>query len=100
MKTGCYPVDPKSGYTRQVLWIDKQEYRAWRADFYDRKDALLKTLVYSGYQQYRDRYWRPDLMAMVNHQTGKSTDLAWHHYEFGTGLVDAEFNRATLARAK
>ena len=95
-----YPVDPRSGYTRQVAWIDQQEYRTWRVDFYDRKNELLKTLTYSGYSQYVDRYWRPGFMAMVNHQTGKSTDLEWHRYDFRTGLKDAEFNRATLARAK
>jgi outer membrane lipoprotein-sorting protein len=27
-----YPVDRNSGYTRQVVWIDKQEYRPWKID--------------------------------------------------------------------
>ena len=46
-----YPVDPKSGYTRQVLWIDQAEYRVWKIDFYDRKDELLKTLSFEGYRK-------------------------------------------------
>ena len=95
-----YPVDPKSGYTRQVAWVDKAEYRTMKVDFYDRKDTLLKTLTYEGYQQYLDQYWRPDYMLMVNHQTGKSTELFWDNYEFQVGLEDSDFNRATLARAK
>ena len=37
------PVDPKSGYKRQIVWMDKSEYRVHKIDFYDRKDALLKT---------------------------------------------------------
>jgi outer membrane lipoprotein-sorting protein len=95
-----YPVDPKSGYTRQVAWIDKEEYRLLKVDFYDRKDAHLMTLTFSGYQRYVDRYWRPDRMEMVNHQTGKSTLLVWTDYRFRNGLADADFNRATLARAR
>ena len=95
-----YPTDPRSGYTRQVAWIDQQEYRLLKVDFYDRKDALLKTLVFKDYQQYLDRYWRPGRMEMVNHQTGKSTDLDWSNYNFRNGLSDADFNRATLARAR
>jgi hypothetical protein len=95
-----YPVDPRSGYTKQVVWIDQEEYRTWRVEFFDRKNEPLKTLSYSDYRRYLDQYWRPDFMAMVNHQTGKSTDLLWHTYEFRTGLTDAELNRATLARAK
>ena len=95
-----YPVDPKSGYTRQIVWIDQEEYRSWKIEYFDRKDALLKTLTYHDYQQYLGRYWRPDRMAMVNHQTGKSTDLLSENYEFGNGYVEADFDRASLARAR
>jgi predicted RND superfamily exporter protein/outer membrane lipoprotein-sorting protein len=95
-----YPNDTKSGYTRQVIWLDQQELRPWRIDFFDRKDSLLKTLTYSGYQQYVDRYWRPDRMEMINHQTGKSTLLLWENYEFRNGLAEGDFNRAALARAR
>jgi len=95
-----YPVDPKSGYTRQVVWLDQAEYRVLKVDFYDRKDSLLKTLTYTGYQQYLGQYWRADLMEMINHQTGKSTELAWSDYEFQLGLEERDFDRASLARAR
>lgn len=95
-----YPVDEKSGYTRQVVWIDTSEYRVQKVDFYDRKDALLKTLTYKAYQQYAEKYWRADEMFMVNHQTGKSTLLEWSNYDFGTGLTDSDFNKSSLARAR
>ena len=95
-----YPVDKKSGYTKQVVWIDQAEYRPQKVDFYDRKGALLKTLAYAGYQHYIDEYWRPDEMHMVNHQTGKSTVLLWGKYEFRTGLSDRDFDKNSLARAR
>ncbi|NIM01493.1 MAG: outer membrane lipoprotein-sorting protein [Acidobacteria bacterium] len=95
-----YPTDPKSGYTRQVTWRDQQEYRLHKIEFYDRKDSLLKTLTYTGYEQFLGQYWRPATMSMVNHQTGKSTVLNWTNYAFQSGLTDADFNRATLARAR
>jgi hypothetical protein len=37
---------------------------------------------------------------MVNHQTGKSTDLHWENYQFQIGLEDSDFNRAVLARTR
>ena len=95
-----YPAYKHSGYTRQVAWINKQEYRAEKIDFYDRKNTLLKTLTNSGYQKYLDKFWRPDVMHMVNHQTGKSTTLTWSNYQFKTGLTDKDFNRNSLKRAK
>ncbi len=95
-----YPVDKNSGYKRQVVWLDKQEYRPQRIEFYDRKNAKLKTLGYSGYRQYLDKYWRADEMFMENHQTGKSTRLIWRDYEFQTGLSDRDFNKNSLKRAR
>ena len=43
-----YPVDREnSGYSRQVSWLDKEEYRTRKVEYYDRKDAHLKTLTMS-----------------------------------------------------
>jgi outer membrane lipoprotein-sorting protein len=95
-----YPVDKNSGYTRQIVWIDKVEYRHLKIEFYDRKDELLKTLTSHGYQQYLDKYWRADKMEMVNHQTGKSTTLLWANYQFATGLTARDFDKNSLKRAR
>jgi len=95
-----YPVDPKSGYTRQIVWIDQAEYRAIKIDFYDRKDSLLKTLTFSGYQQYLDKYWRAESMNMVNHQTGKKTELIWTNYKFGNEYTERDFDQRSLKNAR
>lgn len=95
-----YPVDKKSGYTRQVVWIDKDEYRVFKVDFYDRKKTLLKTLTFEGYKQYLDKYWRPTAMEMVNHQSGKSTRLAFDDYQFANGFDESDFSRNSLAKAR
>lgn len=94
------PTYKHSGYTRQKVWIDKQHYRNMKVEFYDRKDSLLKTLTYHNYQQYLGKYWRPDRMEMVNHQTGKSTTLLWENYQFSTGKTDRDFDKASLKRAR
>ena len=95
-----YPEYEYSGYTRQVGWIDKAEYRVVKIEFYDRKNSLLKTLTYSGYQEYIGHYWRPDEMFMQNHQTGKSTLLKWSDYKFKTEVADRDFNPNALPRLR
>ncbi len=95
-----YPVDKNSGYTRQVTWIDKAHYRTLKVDYYDRKNAHLKTLNFHGYKLYLDKFWRADLMLMVNHISGKSTDLVWRDYQFQTGLADRDFTRNALQRTR
>ncbi|MFQ5589158.1 MAG: outer membrane lipoprotein-sorting protein, partial [Nitrospiria bacterium] len=94
------PVDPNSGYTRQEVWYDKQEYIPLKIVFYDRKNALLKTLTYTRYKQYLGQYWRADRMEMINHQTGKSSLLKWSNYQFKTGLNERDFNKNSLKRAR
>ncbi len=95
-----YPAYQNSGYTRQVVWLDKAEYRLLKIDFYDRKNALLKTLTHRGYQKYLDKFWYPDEMYMENHQSGKTTLLVWSNYKFQNGLEDSDFNKNSLKRAR
>lgn len=95
-----YPAYKFSGYTRQIAWIDTMGYRLVKAEFYDRKKSLLKTLTAGDFQQYLGHYWRPGTMDMVNHQTGKSTLLEWQEYEFKTGLTERDFRSQTLKRVK
>jgi len=95
-----FPTNAKSGYHRQVVWLDKDEYRVWKTDFYDRKNTLLKTLTYSAYKQYLKHYWRADVMTMINHQTGKSTILSFSNYTFGIGSTDMDFTANRLKRAR
>lgn len=95
-----YPVDPKSGYTRQVVWMDQAELRAHKVEYYDRKQSLLKTLTAKGFKQYLGKHWRPSELTMVNHQTGKSTVLEFSDYRFQTGLKDKDFDQNALQNAK
>ncbi|PMK02574.1 outer membrane lipoprotein-sorting protein [Vibrio sp. 10N.261.55.A7] len=94
------PTDRNSGYTKQVVWLSKQEYRPLKIEFYDRKGALLKTLTYTDYKQYLDQYWRAHTMSMQNHQTGKSTLLTTSEMKFQTGLNDSDFQKNTLKRIR
>lgn len=95
-----YPTYIHSGYTRQVIWINKESYVAEKIDFYDRKNDLLKTLTNKKYQQYLNKHWRPNEMFMQNHLTGKSTLLSWENYQFKTGLSDKDFSHNSLKRAR
>ena len=80
------------------MWLDKDEYRVRKIDYYDRKSQLLKTLTPTEYKQYLGKYWRADKMLMVNHQTGKSTELTWSNFKFKNGLKDADFTRTRLTQ--
>ena len=94
------PVDRKSGYSVQNVWIDKSRYIVLKTEYFDRKKSLLKTLSFEGYNQYLDKYWRADKFIMVNHQTGKKTELKYENWDFNTGLTDKDFKKSILKRVK
>ena len=94
------PVNPRSGYSRQLVWQDRDELRVWKVDYYDRKNAHLKTLSVADYRQYLDRYWYAGKMTMVNHITGKSTTLTWTEFQFQNNLNENDFTRTGLRRIR
>jgi outer membrane lipoprotein-sorting protein len=95
-----YPTYEGTGYLRQRLWIDADEYRVLRIDSWDLRDRLLKTLTLSGYELYLDRLWKPAEALMVNHRTDETTRLLWHDYRFETGLTESDFGRSALGRVR
>jgi len=94
------PQYDRSGYSKQISWVDKEEYRIVKVDFYDRKDSLLKTLESTDWVQYLDQYWRQHRMHMVNHQNGKETVLEFQPYVFREGVNESNFNKSRLARLR
>jgi outer membrane lipoprotein-sorting protein len=89
-----------SGYTRQIAWVDQQDFQTRRVEFYDRRGDLLKTLTLTDYRQYDGGYWRPHRLAMVNDRTGKETDLIYADFVFGTGLTDKDFVKGKLSQLR
>jgi outer membrane lipoprotein-sorting protein len=101
--TPCFVVErtpryARSAYKRQVVWIDQRRYVVNKIDYYDTKDALVKTLMLAGFHQYADTFWRAGEMNMTNHQTGDSTQLTWSGYKFKNGLSAGEFSTSALTR--
>jgi len=94
------PLDERSGYTKQVVFFDRDDYRTLRVDYFDRKGELLKTLRQRDYELYLEKFWRPHVLEMVNHQTGKESELRWSGLEFQTGLTERDLDQASLRRVR
>ena len=94
------PLSEDSGYSRQLVWLDREELRTMQIQFFDRRDEHLKTMVVEGFKQYLDRFWRSSTVTMTNHLTGKSTVLNWADYEFGTDLDEGDFTKTALKRVR
>jgi hypothetical protein len=92
------PKDSNSGYSRLVGWIDVEDSRTYKVDYFDRRGALIKTMISSDFRRYKDRYWRAHNVVMSNHQTGKSTVMEWSKYDFDTPVRAVELESYSLGK--
>jgi hypothetical protein len=95
-----YPRDPDSGYSKQLVWLDQDEFRPMQIEFHDRRERREKTLSLADYRQYEDRFWRAHTMTMDNHLTGRRTVLEFGEFEFRSGLSAAAFDPSALRRLR
>ena len=89
------PADKKSGYSRQVAWIDQTYRQPTKIDFYDRKGAHLKTFTFGSFKQF-GKWWRAMQIDAINHQTQKRSKLSWETREVGVQVDQDVFTKDGL----
>jgi len=89
-----------SGYTRQIAWIDQNDFQIRKVEFYDRRNDLLKVLTLDDYRRYENGVWRAHRLSMSNVQTNKQTELVYDDYRFATGLSENDFVPGRLSRLR
>ena len=94
------PLDPYSGYTRQLVWIDKENYLIQKIHLFDRKSFHLKTQKFEEYKLYKGFFWQPHKVEMINHQNGKSSILLFENVKLDSGFTDRDFNQNSLKRSR
>ncbi|MFT7625682.1 MAG: hypothetical protein ACI9WU_004873 [Myxococcota bacterium] len=85
----------KSGYSKQVSWIDQGYLNAVKVDYYDRKGELLKTSTMKGYTKY-GTWWRWGRIDIINHQTRKRSTLTISDRKLGEGVDETDFEKRNL----
>ena len=98
----CYvlqriPLDEKSGYSKQIIWADKEYHQPHRIDYYDRKGEKLKTSDFTDWVKVK-KWWFFDKITVVNHQTGKSSVLVWKERKVEQEYTDNMFTQSRLKK--
>jgi outer membrane lipoprotein-sorting protein len=94
------PAYQDSGYSKQLVWIEAERYIPLQIEYYDRKNSLLKTQYFNGYEKYADKFWRVDNLTMVNHQKGSKTIIEFKDYEINQDLSQTNFTQAAMKRVR
>ena len=94
------PLDPYSGYTKQLVWIDKENYLIQKIHLFDRKSFHLKTQKFEEYKLYEGFFWQPHKIEMINHQNGKSSILLFENVKLNSGFTERDFTQNSLKRSR
>ena len=100
-KRNCWVVErtPKNKgalYTKQITWLDQENYATLKTEFYTKNGKLLKTLLAKEITTDEKGNTRPGLLVMKNHKSGRSTQLRDLDYQINTGLQEDEFTEVAL----
>lgn len=90
-----FPTSPRSGYSKQKVWFDKEYMSILQIEYYDRKEELQKISSYEDFKKF-DRWWRAQKLTMNNVKTQKSSVILWTDYKLGIEYDEDEFNPDSL----
>lgn len=93
-------IKSQTGYSKRLLWIDKNNFTALKTDYWDETGQLVKTIHVSDVRLVDvDRAkWQFMQLDAENHQSGHKTVLHFDDYRANHGLVDDLFTPRTLEK--
>ena len=89
------PIDANSGYSKQVIWIEKQSFLAKYGEYYDKQNRLLKKINFSEYKVI-DGIQRIVKIEIENVQNGKSSSLTWDEDSINAGISSGDLSKRAL----
>jgi outer membrane lipoprotein-sorting protein len=89
--------DYTSGYSRRVIYVEKERYLIVKIEYYDRRDRHSKTLINRDFEQ-TDGLWRARMSMMEDHQRESRTVWRFTERAINPGLPDSVFSVENMER--
>ena len=87
------------GYGRTRFWVDSGNWIIVKAEYWDIKGKLLKTLVAEDIRQV-DGIWTRHGLTIDNHKTGHRTIFTFSEVDYRTEVKDDVFTKRALSRGR
>ena len=96
-----YPTNEKSGYSKQIVYMDKEYLQPQKIEYFDRKKELLKISNFTNFKLYylEDKsksFWFFHEIVVKNIQTKKSSILKWEDRKIGNKVSSTLFLKDNL----
>ncbi len=90
-----FPKDKNSGYSKEIIYVNKSKFLILKIEFFDKKNELLKTARYYDYKKINNTY-RVKKIFMKNHQNLKATTLIYLEDDINLNLDEKQFSKRYL----
>lgn len=87
------------GYGRTEFWVDTSTWLIVKANYWDTKDKLLKTMVMSDIREI-DGILTRHRLAIDNHKTGHHTTFEFSEVDYQTPVNDKMFTQRAMKQGK
>lgn len=87
----------KTGYSRRMIWVDSERFVVLKEQYFDPQGVLLKELT-TNKVEHISSYWIATEQTLVNHQSGRKTDLIISDLKFDQPMSDIIFSKQSLKR--
>lgn len=94
-----YPTNKKSGYKKQIAYIDQGMMTTTQVDYFNRRGDLLKVAVFSDFKEFtikNKKMFRAGKIFMDNKLTRKQSELLWLSRKVGMNLKSNIFKSQGL----
>jgi predicted RND superfamily exporter protein len=85
------------GYSRTEFWVDTQSWLVIKANYWDIRGNLLKTMTATDIREI-DGIWTRHQLTMNNHKTGHTSEFVFSDVDYQTPVKDSLFSQRALAR--
>jgi len=87
-----------SGYTRRLIWLDREHLRVLRTDYFGAGGKKIKTAVARDWRQVKGTLWRPGVTEVSRLTTGTRTRIQLTRLEIDQGVDPVLLTRMGLER--
>ncbi|MDD0852010.1 outer membrane lipoprotein-sorting protein [Halobacteriovorax sp. GB3] len=89
----------KSGYSKQILYVTKNDYKTLKVEYFDRRGELLKVSTQDQFKTYKvgeRSFIKANRIWMKNVQTKKESIFEWVERKIGVTLKESDFSKRAL----
>lgn len=89
----------ESGYSKQILYVEKKNYTTKKIEYYDRKGELLKVSELFDFKEYKvgkKVFHKANRITMKNLQTQKESIFLWNERKIGVEISKSELTEKAL----